>query len=99
MQQIVKSVRTKVATKRATTASSSSSKGKRKPVAIKVQQQWTQEEASVLLPAGARILRDADNGRWRVWYGAGNAEDLWSKSRSWGIAGQESLKFVLVLQT
>ena len=59
MQKIVKSVRTKVATKRATTASSSSSsKAKRRPAAIKVQQQWTQEEASVLLPAGARILRD-----------------------------------------
>lgn len=70
---------------------SSSSKRPRKAVAIRMRQEWTEEQAKSLLPPNSKIRRDPFNGRWQVFYGTGPAIERWSKSRSWGIAGGASL--------
>lgn len=72
-------------------SSESSSKRPRKAVAIRVEQEWTEQKAQSLLPPMSKIRRDAFNGRWQVFYGTGPAIERWSKSRSWGIAGGASL--------
>lgn len=57
-----------------------------------VEQTWTVEQAQKLCPPNSRIWRDTFNARWRVFYG-----DIWSKSKSWGLAGQGNYMYFSIL--
>ena len=66
-----------------TAAAETRPNGKRKAVSFKPKGHWTAAEASPLFPAGAKVLKDLFNARWRVWMRG------YTKSRSWGITGDD----------
>ena len=57
------------------------------------ERRFTQEEAQLLCPPGARIYRDAAEGRWQVFF-----KPFGSKSRAWKIHGGEQNALAKVLK-
>jgi hypothetical protein len=80
MVKAIRAIREKAPKK---AAAETGPRGKRKAVTFKPKGHWTAGEASSLFPAGAKVLKDMFNARWRVWMGG------CSKSRPWGTTGDD----------
>jgi len=81
------------------TAASKRGKGRRRAIAFPGDRCITIEEARSMLPPGYSIRRDSHQKRWQVFM-AMHLHDgsRWSKSSSWGIAGDERTAALSVLR-
>lgn len=81
------------------TAASKRGKGRRRAIAFPGDRCITIEEARSMLPPGYSIRRDSHQKRWQVFL-AMHLHDgsRWSKSSSWGIAGDERTAALNVLK-
>ena len=49
-------------------------------------------DVQAFAPLGAKVFRDAFNGRWRLWLGERpTLQGRWSTSKSWGSTADETL--------